>query len=57
MRTKQIKATYTHSEYVTYIVFQRQQFLIEIAPILRRTYVACLISYWQRHVMNNKSDK
>jgi hypothetical protein len=38
-----IKATDTHSEYVILIALQRQQFLRERAPVLRYTYIACLV--------------
>jgi hypothetical protein len=36
-------ATNTYSEYVTLILFQRQQWLRECALILRCTYTACLV--------------
>jgi hypothetical protein len=36
------KATDTHSEYVIFIVFSRQQWLRERASMLRYTYVASL---------------
>jgi hypothetical protein len=37
------KATDTHSEYVIFIAFPRQQWLHERASILRYTYIACLV--------------
>ena len=41
------KATDTLSEYVTLTVFPLQQWLHERASILRYTYIACLLLYWQ----------
>jgi hypothetical protein len=38
------KATETHSECVIFIVFPLQRRLREGSPILRCTYIACLIS-------------
>jgi hypothetical protein len=37
------KATNIHSEYVVLIVFPLQQWLHERAPLLRYTYIACLV--------------
>jgi len=37
------KATNTHSEYVIFIVFLRQQWLHINASLLRYTYFACLV--------------
>jgi len=37
------KATYTHSEYVTFIPFPLQQWLHERCSVLRYTYMACLV--------------
>jgi hypothetical protein len=37
------KATNTHSEYLILIVFSLQQYLNELAPVLRYTYIACLV--------------
>ena len=39
------KATNTHSEYVTLIVFPLQQWLYERASLLRYTYTACLVFF------------
>ena len=36
---------YTHSQYVTFIALPPQQRLHERAPLLRHTYISCLISY------------
>ena len=36
------KTTDTHSEYVIFIVFPRQQLLHERASCLRHTYIPCL---------------
>ena len=38
------KATNTHSEYVTLIVFPLQQWLHERVSVLRYTYIACLVT-------------
>ena len=38
------KATNTHSEYVILITFPVQQWLLERAPVLRYTYIACLLT-------------
>jgi len=38
------KATNTHSKYVTLIAFPLQQWLHELASLLRYTYIACLVS-------------
>ena len=35
---------HTHSEYVILIAFPHQQWLRERAPILRYTYIACLVN-------------
>jgi hypothetical protein len=40
-----LKATNTHSEYVILIAFQQHQWLRERAPMLRYTYVACLVKF------------
>jgi hypothetical protein len=40
------KATDTHSEYVIFIAFARQQWLRERASILRYTFTACLVKYY-----------
>ena len=37
------KATDTHSEYVRLVAFPRQQWLLERASMLRKTYVARLV--------------
>jgi len=37
------KATNIHSEYVILIVFPLQQWLHERVPVLRYTYIACLV--------------
>jgi hypothetical protein len=37
------KATNVHSEYVIVIAFRLQQWLHERAPVLRSTYMACLV--------------
>jgi hypothetical protein len=37
------KYVYTHSEYVILIAFPLQQLLRERAPVLRHTYIACLV--------------
>ena len=37
------KATNTHSEYVILIAFSLQQWLHERAPVLRHTYIVCLV--------------
>ena len=37
------KATNTHSEYVILIPFLLQQWLRERAPVIRYTYIPCLI--------------
>jgi len=42
------KAKVTHSEYVIFIAFPRQQWLCERASMLRYTYRACFI-YSLRH--------
>jgi hypothetical protein len=39
------KATDTHSEYVIFIDFPRQQLFRERASILRYTYIACLVIF------------
>ena len=39
------KATNTHSQYVILIAFPQQQWQHEHAPILRYTYIACLVAY------------
>jgi len=36
-------ATNAHSEYVTFIAFPLQQWLLDSASMLRYTYVACLV--------------
>jgi hypothetical protein len=36
-------ATDTHSEYVIFIAFQRQQWLCERASVLRYIYISCLV--------------
>jgi len=33
----------THPEYVTFIAFPLQQWLHESAPVLRYTYIVCLV--------------
>jgi len=38
------KATDTHSEFVIFIAFRRQQWLREHASLLRYTYIACLVT-------------
>jgi hypothetical protein len=38
------KATNTHSEYVILIAFPQQQWLHERAAMLRRMYIACLVT-------------
>jgi len=38
------KATDTHSEYVIFIAFPRQQMLHERVSMLRHTYIGCLVS-------------
>jgi len=42
-----IKAKNICSEYVIFIVFPRQKCLQERAPLLRYTYIACLVIYNQ----------
>jgi len=37
------KAKNTHSEYLILIAFPLQQWLYERAPMLRYTYIACLV--------------
>jgi hypothetical protein len=37
------EATNTHSEYVIFIAFPRQQWLRERASMLRYKYIACLV--------------
>jgi len=37
------KATNTHSEYVTFIAILLQQWLFELASMLRYTYFACIV--------------
>jgi hypothetical protein len=37
------KATNTHSQYVTLVAFPLQQWLNERTPLLRYTYIACLV--------------
>ena len=37
------KTTDPHSEYVMFIAFPLQQWLHERAPVLRYTYIACLV--------------
>ena len=37
------KSTNTHSEYVTFTVFPRQQWLRERPSILRYTHIPCLV--------------
>jgi len=39
-----IKATYTQSEYVIFIVFPLKQWLHERSSVLRHTYIGCLVS-------------
>jgi hypothetical protein len=39
------KAIDTHSEYVIFIAFPQQQWLLERASVLRYTYIACLVIY------------
>jgi len=39
------KATNTHSEYVTLIAFPHQQWLHELASVLRYTYIGCLVTF------------
>lgn len=48
------KAKSTHSEYVTLIVFQRQQLLYERASILCYTYITCLAQDIRCSVSNLK---
>jgi hypothetical protein len=36
--------THTHLEYVILITFQLQQWLRELASVLRYTYIVCLVS-------------
>ena len=43
------KATNTHSEYVMFIGSSLQQWLHERVPLLRYTYIACLLAIWQCH--------
>jgi hypothetical protein len=38
------KAKNTRSKYVIHIAFRQQQWLHELAPVLRYTYIACLVS-------------
>ena len=40
-----IKATNTHSEYVTFIAVSLQQWLHESASLLRYTYIDCLVNF------------
>jgi hypothetical protein len=40
------KATDTHSEYVMLVAFPLQQCLHKRAPMLRCTYIACLVVFW-----------
>ena len=44
------KATDTHSEYVMFIAFPVQQWLHERSPVLRCTYIACLVQISQIRV-------
>ena len=44
------KATNTHSEYVILIAFPLQQWLHESASVLRYTYSACLVSFYDLHI-------
>ena len=39
------KATNTHSEYVIWIAFPQQKWLHELASILRKTFIACLVNF------------
>ena len=45
------KATNTHSEYVILIAFPLQQWLHELASVLRYTYLVCLIVLYERLVI------
>jgi len=40
------KATNTHSDYVILIAFPLQQSLHKRAPVLRYTYIVCLVNNW-----------
>jgi len=37
------KATNTHSEYIIIIAFPLQQWLLELASLLRYTYIGCIV--------------
>jgi hypothetical protein len=41
------KATDTHSQYIMLIAFPRQQWLRESTPMLRYTYIACLVTFME----------
>jgi hypothetical protein len=47
------KTTDTHSEYVTMLLFARQQYLRERASMLCSTYIACLVYRWLSSVSFN----
>jgi hypothetical protein len=42
-----LKATNTHSEYVIFIAFPLQQWLIEPASMLRYTHIDWLVYYYE----------
>jgi len=42
------KAKHTHSHHVTLIAFKLQQRLRERTPVLRYTYIACLVIQYPR---------
>jgi hypothetical protein len=54
------KAADTHSEYVTYFAFPRQQCLRERASMLRYTYIACLVReflFWRHRCSENSKTR
>ena len=49
LHARYLKLQNTPSEYVTLISFPLQQWLHERSPMLRYTYIACLVSYTTTH--------
>jgi len=50
------KSTNTHPEYVILITFPLQQWLRDLASMLRYTYIACLVREWLRDDLVSGTD-